>query len=443
MSAQQTDTISLQQNYEKLVSALSAGKGLESLLTIAQEILENPISIVDTSYKLLAVTPYKHPYHPVESIYGNAGWESVVTGQMNKTSISFFKNTKRYELCTSNLYPHIVDKNILQQDGFDAPCSFLDCGIRIHGSFVAFLSAADWNRPFQSEDLDYCRFLANIISLELQQNEFFIENHGIAYEALMNDLLDGKVNDRLQIKLRLQNINRTLKENLYVLIFRRIDNEDIKASVPLIEQSVIRRFFPGSISVVYHNDIVLLVSKNADEHFAVDDEDFISLMNANHMSIGISEVFHDPVYIRKYYEQSAKAIELGKQLTGITSPYYYNPLSLFHALEICAKEISLRDLCHPVIADLNGSDNESDHELLKTLYLWLFCERNVDKITKRLHIHRSTLSYRIRKIKDMLGSDLNDGELVFHLMFSFKLIEYYSRFVDPDAAYWFKELPPK
>lgn len=440
MSGRRTTEASLRENYEKLISALSTGKRLEQLLIIGQEILENPIAIADTSYKILAATP-QESYQQINSEYGAAAWESVLTRQMNRTSIQFVKSTKRYDLCIHGLQPHIVEQETMRQDGFDAPCSFLDCSIRIHGSFVAFLSVADLNRPFQPEDLDYCRYLANIVSLELQKNEFFLVNHGIAYEALLNDLLNGKVNDRLQMKLRLQSIDRTLKEDLYVLTVRRIGSKGIEAAVPLIEQSVIRRFFPGSISVIYRNDVVLLVSRSAGESLTVDDEEFLSLMDASHMKVGISEVFHDPMQMRKYYEQSIKAIELGEHLTSAKSPYHYNPLSLFHALEICSKEISLRDLCHPLVATLNGSHDEGDQELLKTLYLWLFCERDVDRITRILHIHRSTLSYRIRKIKDMLGNDMSDGELVFHLMFSFKLIEYYSGFVNPDATYWFKDLP--
>ncbi len=35
---------------------------------------------------------------------------------------------------------------------------------------------------------------------------------------------------------------------------------------------------------------------------------------------------------------------------------------------------------------------------------------------------------------------LEDGDLIFQLMFSFKLIEYFSSFVDDTEHYWFKEL---
>lgn len=52
------------------------------------------------------------------------------------------------------------------------------------------------------------------------------------------------------------------------------------------------------------------------------------------------------------------------------------------------------------------------------LYLYLYYMKDVSKVTDTLHIHRSTLFYRLAKIRDMLHIDFDSGydieKLLFH-----------------------------
>ena len=212
--------------------------------------------------------------------------------------------------------------------------------------------------------------------------------------------------------------------------------------MPIVGQSVVRKFFPNCISVIYKNDIVLLVSNYVENPLDIEsNEDFLDLLKTNQMTASISEVFYDPIKTRKHYQQSIKALELGIQMQPEKHVFFYYELSIFHAFEICAKTINLRDLCHPLVIYLNNSESESDKDLLKTLYFWLLYERDTLKILNELHIHRSTLFYRINKIKEMIGSDLNDGNLIFQLILSFKIIQYFSGFVSKSDPYWLKHTP--
>lgn len=437
----------LQRSYEKLIQALGAGKGLQAITDIGSEILENPIGIADTSYKTLARSAdYQLKAENVDStdLYMMAMLNSENLGQLSHVSIEFLKSSHRYAQISHRLSPYITSKEALQQSGIQAPYSFIDCGVRIKGILVAIFAVADTSRPFQKGDLEYCKQLVSLISLELQKDEFFIRNHGIDYESILNDLLNDQINDSLQVRLRLQAMNKTLKDELRVVTVRKPRNEaSDNTGVPTVGQAALRRFFPGCISVVYRDDIVLLIGNDPGAALAIDtNEDLIDLLESNQMKAGVSEVFHDPIQMRKHYQQSVKAIELGIQLKPNKYAYSYYQLSAFHAMEVCSKSISLRDLSHPVINQLNRSENESDKELLKTLYLWLFYDRDASKISEALYIHRSTLFYRLNKIKELIGSDLNDGELIFQLMFSFKIIEYFSSYVNPSDLYWFKHILP-
>lgn len=436
----------LRENYERLIFALSAGKGVQAIADIGSEFLGNPVSIADSSYKILAIStapPELAGRAAPENAYGVAALESIAKRQLGMTSVDFVRKTGRIERLGSDHGPHIMSREALGQRGFDAPCGFLDCGVYIKGILVAILTVADIVRPFQEPDLAYCSQLARLVSLELQKHEVFSSNYGVAYEVLLSDLLENKVSDSLQVRLRLQSMNRSLKADLYVAAVRRAGARAGQQDIPVIHQDAVRSFFPGSISVVYHGDIVLLIGRDAGEPVRpADGENFLALLRENDMKLGVSEVFHDPIRMHKYYQQASKAIELGCALFPARTDYSYYQLSVFHAMELCSGAISLRDLAHPLIRRLNDSEDAADHELLKTLYVWLYCGRDTERIIRTLQIHRSTLYYRLNKIRDMLDGDLDDGELTFQLMFSFKLIEYYTGLVGEKEPYWFKEVWP-
>ena len=81
------------------------------------------------------------------------------------------------------------------------------------------------------------------------------------------------------------------------------------------------------------------------------------------------------------------------------------------------------DVCHPAIYKLVEYDRLNDGKLYETLKVWLEAERNYTKTAQTLYIHRSTLLYRIDRIKEITELDFDDPEVRFHLMISLALYE--------------------
>ena len=78
-----------------------------------------------------------------------------------------------------------------------------------------------------------------------------------------------------------------------------------------------------------------------------------------------------------------------------------------------------------MVRRLYESSRPADHDLLDTLEQYLFCMKDTGRICEALHIHRSTLFYRLNKLKDLLGEDVfSDGRCVQQLMYSFTVLHY-------------------
>jgi DNA-binding PucR family transcriptional regulator len=78
----------------------------------------------------------------------------------------------------------------------------------------------------------------------------------------------------------------------------------------------------------------------------------------------------------------------------------------------------LAELVHPGIIDMVESGRD---DLIHTLDAYLTHGCDVRKTAEALHLHRSTLYYRLEKINEAIGGDLKDGEARFELMLGIRL----------------------
>ncbi len=116
--------------------------------------------------------------------------------------------------------------------------------------------------------------------------------------------------------------------------------------------------------------------------------------------------------------------------------------SIYHCLEICARELNLLQCCHPAVTLLERHDRENGTELLETLHAYLVSNQAAARAATDLHIHRNTLLKRLEKIHDLCAIDLEDSETVFHLQYSYHILEYYgSTFLSSSYESWLQRSP--
>lgn len=68
-------------------------------------------------------------------------------------------------------------------------------------------------------------------------------------------------------------------------------------------------------------------------------------------------------------------------------------------------------------------DKKYRSQLIRTFKEFLDNRMNIKKTADKLYIHRNTLIYRIDKIKELLGTELNDENEVFGYHMALKLMD--------------------
>lgn len=90
-----------------------------------------------------------------------------------------------------------------------------------------------------------------------------------------------------------------------------------------------------------------------------------------------------------------------------------------------AQSANLRAFIHPMLRRLQEYDQAHSTALLHTLCVYLLQEQNLHATARQLFIHRNTLVYRLQRIRALLQLDLDDAAVRNVLRTGCILLEYY------------------
>lgn len=120
---------------------------------------------------------------------------------------------------------------------------------------------------------------------------------------------------------------------------------------------------------------------------------------------GVSAPTRDLSTLTLRLKQARFALEQAPKKEGV---YCCEDYALSYLLYLLRSDASSAFLVHPAVEKLAEYDGENQTELLPTLNEFLRQDRNLQKTLEALSIHRSTLKYRLQRIADLTGADLED-----------------------------------
>ena len=393
------------------LDALFNDEGLQGICDVAYSFLGNPIFVIDTSFKHLAVS--------TGTIADNTLMEKETSqGQIEEEGINFIRKSKLDDQVRKSSRPFYIHNPVHDR-------GMLIGSVKIHGIEVAHVMMYEQNRAVTENDYELIHRLCRVISIELQKKDFYKKNKGTMYAYFIGDLLDNNAGNIEQSKERLATLGYVLKDDLFILSISDKYNVTFEARQEMIV-SDIQSMIPGCLYVIYQNTIIFLINGCGEhDNHRFTNKQVEEYLVANDLIAGLSNCFKNIQEIRKYYEQSLKSAQLGRKMKNAPGLYRYEMMSIFHILEICERnDYSLLDFCHPALLVLKAYDEEKNTDFFNTLYQYLNFSQNTQQTANYLHIHKNTLLYRIEKIKKITGNPLNHGDELIKLHFSFKILEY-------------------
>lgn len=108
--------------------------------------------------------------------------------------------------------------------------------------------------------------------------------------------------------------------------------------------------------------------------------------------------------------EAEQALFLGQQLFDTARVLDFSDLGVYRLLVLLRESPELWDFYRSTLAALVDYDTRQKNELLKTLEAFFACLGNLARTADTLHVHRNTLLYRLQRIREISGLDLDDAE---------------------------------
>lgn len=397
---------------EELFRTLQHNSGLQGITNIAYMHLNNPVTICDTSFSVLAASPQIANTNDLEEIDGrffvkNSRLKNMLDEELVKkiysTTVPFITYMKEYSY-----------KWIYQS-------------IRIQHSVVGYICVREIQREFVEEDLEYIDMLCHVIGIEMQREMSFQTNTRLNYEYFLTELLEGHFSQKDYILNNMIQLGHKPGKCYFLLV---IDESPTSPASELQLKNLYQQILtilPNSMAVFFYGKLTVLLP--CDSYRPFNDKTltkFYAFLQFHQLYAYVSFPYENITESHIFYRQVAFLCSFYSEHTLTPEDYivYYRKHFLQHTFSLCKDFTTLKSTIHPDIYKIIHHDQTQNTDYANTLKAYLMNGRNAVRASKELHIHKSTFFYRLNKMEELFDLDITEEEAMVAYEYSFILLDY-------------------
>ncbi len=239
-------------------------------------------------------------------------------------------------------------------------------------------------------------------------------------KKLMHELLEGKKVGRGEIQKVLSDYHWESSHSYRLILFQF--QEGAKAGIgQSYYRYQIEMLFPASLVLEDERDYICVQNMSLLDKVEDADKNMPYFLRETLCKAGISRVFTDFGNFKNYYTEAEQALILGTRVQPTKWSYLFSDYVMEYMMEQCIQELTPQEVCHPALEILEKYDKKNETHLLETLRVYLQQRHNVTHTAELLYIHRTSLLFRLDRIRQITGLDLDNYRTCLHLMLSFEI----------------------
>ena len=398
--------------YEKTLLAVATNKSIQEILTLSEPIIGNFISVSDSSLSLVGYTKNIIPDDPIiKSLIAN--------GYHSDEAYKLFKASNRFELWLN------TDGLIVQTDHKIGIFDLVSKVFKYDRTYFMHAVMSCNNKPITPGLLELfgimCDVLENIVRSSWDNEKFFSHT----YNSLVINLINRtEIADRQAIERRAEVIGVDPSDEYVIIVAEPESIKSGKAFPGRIAQDIFS-MFPRMHIVQYEDDLLLLLHyKNMAQY--IEAADMVAKLEeyfgANNMIGGMSDIFSDILELNYAYEQAKRALGSDFRESTITQFERVAAKCLVNTSSE-SQRLWSKSRCGKFLLDLYRTDKEKQQNNLPLLYTYLKNERRARETADEVHMHRNNVVYRINRIEEAYGINLDDPRLRLNILLSFVIFE--------------------
>jgi purine catabolism regulator len=394
----------LQERIQAMSSVLLEGGGMKDLLKRLEQLLGNPIVLLDSSNRLItseATAILMEPYLLEKS------WQEL--RYLPEMGSGFLKLDVRQV--------RIYMSEIPGQR-------------RLHSLLILM----EWNQEVVPLDCLTLDRTLTIAGLEMMNIEAKRQVESQYIDQFIQDWLLGRFHNLSDLRIRAEacGCRNVLQGGYAALIIRVLGAmlpiselqellEQLRRAMKLEGKEIYTAIIQDEAVIVMPKSDILLENTNHPSDPNTIFNLLRKLMHTDRLSLCLGKFVDKPEELNISY-QEAKQIRKISAICTIDQPIITNEeLGVYSLLYLLPNSQEVKHFLEKFLYPLLEYDLKHDTNLVETLKMYFISNRNMKQTAERLYTHYNTVIYRLERVKDILAMDLDNPEIQLQLQLALKL----------------------
>lgn len=258
---------------------------------------------------------------------------------------------------------------------------------------------------------------ATVLALELSHRRELAQAELRLRRDLIEDLLTGTDNESAYARAEALEHNLRSPHCVAVLHWENTDSGSVAKATAHWAKRTGRDFL-----ITRRNATTILVSAGALDHTDLH-RAIAADLGSDRGSIGIGSLVDAPCALPQSFAEAQRAFKIKQASPTPYGSRRFEDLGVYRILDSGDGRPEVRGFVQEWLGGLLDYDRSKHSELVKTLAHYLDCGGNYDLTAQSLQIHRSTLRYRLARIREITGRDLQDVDSRLNLHLATRVLD--------------------
>ena len=313
--------------------------------------------------------------------------------------------------------------------------------IEIDGIIQSYLLVILHNNSrekFNSDLLDLLR--SNMEDfIRLSFSDMSISND--RFLTLATDIISGKIKDTESLRERVRRTPNVIKGQYFMILMEceTLTDRMPPEIIPLVT-SILRNVYP----IQYDNKLALLIQREKYEKNLMSElRPLEHILDEYKLYACVGNMARNLLSLKADYDKLSKCLIFARTFCPDRKKrgFFAEEYAMYNVVDICCNAVADEfhaeyvKLCCPGAITLRYYDEKNGTNNARLLRDYLLNGENLTETALQHGIHRNTLTYRMGKIREMIGEDLTMPMMRFRMMFSLLTLDYLDRYRNRQVLY--------
>lgn len=406
-------------------------RGMQALVDAVSELFEAPVSVIDNAFNVIC-------YSRAHEIEDMTLRDELVNGRLDNRITSRFRHRAPIDPGSRSMRPLRLDFDFAEKPVNNYLTVIYEKNDPI-GSFSVFPQ----DRQLSAAQEDFLVDVAGVLSMEMQKSSFYALNKSNMFMHLLSVIVGTDSPEELDdARERLRMFGYALERNVQVVLVDTAGTNYRGFELRILANQL-QRVMPNSIYAIRESSILFLSSSPERDPLGYEELAAIEkTVGATGALVGVSDSSAELSRAGRQLEQARRAIETGRRLYPTWKVHTFEHLHLFDLVREMSAEHDMGLYMYAPLVALHERDRETGSSLVETLFTYLVKRSDPEAACAKLHIHRNTLRYRLKQIRELMGRDIDRGPEVAQIFLTFTILRCQGRLEDWIAEDWAGDKPP-